>query len=396
MIRKTLVAALGLLAAGSVSAQTLETSGNEEYNVDKYKVETNRFWSNWFVSVGGGLNMYMGDHDRQMKFGDRLSPALDVAFGKWFTPGIGVRVMYSGLCISGATQNGSHTNGKPISGKPWQGYWLEEQDFDFFNIHADVMFNMSNLLCGYNEKRIWNCSPYIGVGWAHVWDSPSSREVTMNVGILNSFRITSSLDINLDIRGMLVNDRFDGEVGQAKEDGLLTATVGLTYKFPLRGWNHVKYVEPVDMAALNALRQKVDQLSRDNERLQRALEAGRKEEAKTIVKKINVASANLVTFQIGKSKLSNEAKVNLSMLAEVIKTGDANTVYTVTGYADAGTGSKSLNERLSKKRAEAVKDFLVKECGVKESQLEVDYKGGVGNMFYDDPRLSRAVITKSK
>ena len=396
MIRKTFVAALGLLAAGSVSAQTLETSGNEEYNVDKYKVETNRFWSNWFVSVGGGLNMYMGDHDRQMKFGDRLSPALDVAFGKWFTPGIGVRVMYSGLCISGATQNGSHTNGKPISGKPWQGYWLEEQDFDFFNIHADVMFNMSNLLCGYNEKRIWNCSPYIGVGWAHVWDSPSTREVTMNVGILNSFRITSSLDINLDIRGMLVNDRFDGEVGQAKEDGLLTATVGLTYKFPLRGWNRVKNVEPVDMAALNALRQKVDQLSRDNERLQRALEAGRKEEAKTIVKKINVASANLVTFQIGKSKLSNEAKVNLSMLAEVIKTGDANTVYTVTGYADAGTGSKSLNERLSKKRAEVVKDFLVKECGVNESQLEVDYKGGVGNMFYDDPRLSRAVITKSK
>ena len=114
------------------------------------------------------------------------------------------------------------------------------------------------------------------------------------------------------------------------------------------------------------------------------------------MKKINVASANLVTFQIGKSKLSNEAKANLSMLAEVIKTGDANMVYTVTGYADAGTGSKSLNERLSKKRAEAVKDFLVKECGVNESQLEVDYKGGVGNMFYDDPRLSRAVITKSK
>lgn len=395
MIRKCFLASLFFSAVLTAGAQeTFEPQNNE--NVDKYKVETNRFWSNWFVSVGGGLNMYMGDHDRQMKFGDRLSPALDVAFGKWFTPGIGVRVMYSGLCISGATQNGSHTNGKPISGKPWQGYWLEEQDFDFFNIHADVMFNMSNLLCGYNEKRIWNCSPYIGVGWAHVWDSPSSREVTMNVGILSSFRITSWLDINLDIRGMLVNDRFDGEVGQAKEDGLLTATVGLTYKFPLRGWNHVKNVEPVDMAALNALRQKVDQLSRDNERLQRALEAGRKEEAKTIVKKINVASANLVTFQIGKSKLSNEAKVNLSMLAEVIKTGDANTVYTVTGYADAGTGSKSLNERLSKKRAEVVKDFLVKECGVNESQLEVDYKGGVGNMFYDDPRLSRAVITKSK
>lgn len=59
-------------------------------NADKYKVETNRFWSNWFVSVGGGAQMYFGDHNVQMAFGDRLSPALDIAFGKWFTPGIGV------------------------------------------------------------------------------------------------------------------------------------------------------------------------------------------------------------------------------------------------------------------------------------------------------------------
>lgn len=43
--------------------------------------------------------MYFGDHNVQMAFGDRLSPALDIAFGKWFTPGIGVRAMYGGLSI---------------------------------------------------------------------------------------------------------------------------------------------------------------------------------------------------------------------------------------------------------------------------------------------------------
>ena len=52
-----------------------------------------------------------------------------------------------------------------------------------------------------------------------------------------------------------------------------------------------------------------------------------------------------------------------------------------------------MNERLSKERAEAVYDCLVNEFGVSGSQLRVDHKGGVGNMFYDDPRLSRAVIT---
>ena len=60
MIRKTLIAALALTAAGSVYAQEAKIEENGRYtdkvyySDDKYKVETNRFWSNWFVSVGGG------------------------------------------------------------------------------------------------------------------------------------------------------------------------------------------------------------------------------------------------------------------------------------------------------------------------------------------------------
>ena len=90
-----------------------------------------------------------------------------------------------------------------------------------------------------------------------------------------------------------------------------------------------------------------------------------------------------------------DARANLGLLAEPIKASDPIAVYTITGYADAGTGSKKTNERLSKKRAEAVYDCLVNEYGVSESQLKIDYKGGVDNMFYDDPRLSRAVITRA-
>ena len=231
-MKKTfLCAALMLWAAGSAQAQANGIDNNEGSG-DKHKVETNRFWDNWFISVGGGAQMYFGNHDRQMSFSDRLSPALDIAVGKWFTPGIGVRMMYSGLSVKGATQNDVHSNGKPISGKPWNGYWLNEQSFDFFNLHGDVMFNLSNLLCGYNKTRFWNCSPYAGLGWMRVWDSPSANEVSVNLGILNSFRVSSTIDINLDIRGALVNDRFDGEKGGRNEEGLLSTTIGVTYKFP--------------------------------------------------------------------------------------------------------------------------------------------------------------------
>ena len=64
------VLGLNICAQEDLSRSTATTTTIVE-NPDKYKVETNRFWSNWFVSVGGGALMYFGDHNKQMSFGDR-------------------------------------------------------------------------------------------------------------------------------------------------------------------------------------------------------------------------------------------------------------------------------------------------------------------------------------
>ena len=206
MIKKMLLVAVTMLVSGSMLAQT-KSSVEEEfvtYETDKYKVETNKFWSNWFISVGGGAQMLFGDHEKQMKFADRLSPALDVAIGKWFTPGIGIRFMYSGLSWKGVTQNGAYGNGKVYDASKY----LEEQEANYFNLHGDVLFNLSNLFCGYNEKRIWNVSPYVSLGWARMLDAPKTNEITGSLGLINSFRLCSSLDLQIDVRGTVMNDRF--------------------------------------------------------------------------------------------------------------------------------------------------------------------------------------------
>ncbi len=393
MYKKILLSAICALSMTSVMAQsTIEEK--VEYSTDKYKVETNRFWHNWFVSVAGGTQVYYGDHDKQCDYADRLAPALDVAVGKWFTPGLGLRLVYSGLQIKGATQDHTHCTGNEVPGKGGHGYWLTEQKFNMGNIHADVLFNMSNLLCGYNEKRVWNCSPYAGVGFAMVYDKPFAHEISGNIGVLNTFRLCDALSLNFDFRAMYVNDRFDGEESGRFGEGLWTTTLGLTYRFKERGWDKSKTVYRYDYGELEAMREKLNQMTAENERLKKSLAEGKVEEVRTIIKKI--AAANLVTFPIDKSKLTNEARVNLGMLAEIIKSGEHDVVYTITGYADAGTGSKKGNEKLSKDRAQAVFDCLVKEFGVNASQLRIDHKGGVENMFYNDPRLSRAVITRSE
>ncbi len=403
MIRKTLIAALALAAASPGLAQETQTANETvTYGNDKYKVETNHFKGNWFVSVGAGAQVLFGDHDKQAGLGYRLAPALDIAVGKWFTPGIGVRLTYSGLSLKGATKwendpnyDSSHGTGEPVDGGGAPHY-LQKQKFKMYNLHADVLFNLSNLIRGYKETRIWNTSVYAGAGWARTWEAPTADGLTMSLGWLNAFRLADGLDLHVDLRATMVDDGFDGEYGGRRYDGLFTGTVGLTYKFKPRGWDRSKTITRtyIDNDAINAMRERLNSLSEENARLQQALKEGKEKEAEGMARKI--AAANLVTFPTNKSRLSNEARANLQLLAEVIKQADPNAVYTITGYADAGTGTKAGNLRLSKKRAEAVRDCLVKEFGVNASQLRIDYKGGVDNMFYNDPRLSRAVITRSE
>lgn len=394
-----------LLAAGPVFAQNAEPKDTlsdftEEviYSENKHKVVTNGFWDNWFISIAGGGQMYFGDHERQLRFGEWISPAFDISVGKWFSPEIGARLMYSGGVFRGATQasqesNGVHSLGSAIGGKPDYGYWLKNSRFGYFNVHADVLFNLNNIFCGYKKDRIWTISPYVGIGVMRPFQEPIETEISGHAGLFNSFRVAKALDVNLDVRGGIVNDRFDGEEGGRGAEGLLTVSVGVTYRFKERDWERSKTIIRHDNRTINDLRDQIEDLKYQNEALKQALAERDEAKVDTIIQRINVATPVMVTFKIGKSDLTRRDRAALGMLADIIKDTDASVTYTITGYADAGTGSAALNERLSRERAEAVRDCLVEEYGVDADRLIVEYKGGVENMFYDDPALSRAAIT---
>jgi hypothetical protein len=185
---KTIYLLLALLAMGSgaVEAQTSTTP-------DKYKVETNSFWDNWFIQVGGGGQVYFGDGDSQGSFGKRIAPALDIAVGKWFTPGLGLRLEYSGLQIKGFGYiPGSYATGARNDKGAYAQQW------DVAHLHGDILFNVSNVLFGYNEMRVYNFIPYVGVGAMHSWDKPKTNELAATVGLINQFRLSSAFSLNLE------------------------------------------------------------------------------------------------------------------------------------------------------------------------------------------------------
>ena len=405
-----LFGAVSMADAQEVISSTEETNSEEITNHRRYEVGT--FNDNWSIGVGGGVNMYFGENDGQMKFGHRLAPAAEIYVAKWFTPAFGMRLHFNGLQAKGLTHQikSDYFGPGPINstGEVYNAdQKLEVQRIGYYAAHADFLLNFVNLFGGY-KQRVYNISGYFGIGVAHsaphasVVTSPvSNTRLSGRLGLLNTFRLCDALDLNIDLRGNLVPQDFEGEVWKRKNgrefresDGIASATIGLAYKFNPRGWVQGKTIyrtkhlttKIVDESALAALKA-------DNEALQLALANA---EAKSIVEQLHHMPGYLVTFNINSSKLQNKDRVNLGKIAEALKETDDSVVLLLTGYADEGTGTVKINDRLSRERAQAVYNCLVNEFGVKPEKLTTDFKGGVENMFYDDAVLSRSVVVSLK
>ena len=154
---------------------------------DKYQVITNPFWSNWFFSIGGGASVMYGDNDQELgDFGKRISPTMNISVGKWFTPGLGLRLQYSGLQAKGFTTDplADYVKGTQRENGSYK------QRFDYMNFHGDVMFNLNALFGGYNQDRVYEIIPYLGAGITHNYTKPHrGSSYSQSVACTNRFHV---------------------------------------------------------------------------------------------------------------------------------------------------------------------------------------------------------------
>jgi outer membrane protein OmpA-like peptidoglycan-associated protein len=360
----------GLVMASLCAAASAQTTVEEiEVPVDRYRVITNTFWDNWFVNAAGGAQVLFGDDTGQLSFGDRIAPALQFGVGKWFTPGLGLRLQYSGLKA--------------------KGY---ERNWSYMNLHADVLFNVSQMVMGYNEQRVYNLIPYAGFGWAHAFKSPHTNVFTLNFGLLQTFRLCSALDLQWELFGMAAENRFDRRTTHRGLDVMLGTTVGLAWKFPRRGFQHAPDVNALvgltaaQTAAINeALAQQIAQNNQLRAQLnQQAIPVV----AEEVVVSQPVPIPQSVFFAIGSAQLPPTAEVNLHSIAQFAQQNPGVTLQ-IQGYADSDTGSAAWNEQLSRQRAQAVAQAL-EHLGVPAAQLSVSGQGGVDTLT--PPAFNRRVI----
>ena len=248
-----------------------------------------------------------------------------------------------------------------------------------------------------DPDRVYDFIPYTGFGYNRLLDKPHTRALAVNFGIINRFRITDAWDINLELSGMVTEDRFDGKVQGKAADMTIGASLGFAYNFPQRGFKHVPDVNAImalsasQMDAINAaLAEQIAQ----NQKLKKQLANQQPVEVvneKVIVKEVPAAPQSIF-FEIGSSVLPPKSEVNLQTIAQMMK-DNPNMTLSLTGYADSDTGSAAWNKQLSENRANAVADALVK-LGVNKNRLAVVGKGGVETLT--PPSFNRRVIIEAQ
>ena len=169
---------------------------------------------NWFLEVKGGTSAFLGSPVGCGDLFDRLTPALQVGVGKWFTPAVGGRIEFQGCQFKNA----------------------EFATMKYQFIHADFMYNLTAFI-SQNELGLsrWDVIPFLGIGMVHNSDWSSGNKSGTNhpfafaYGLEARYRITNRLHLLAELSGMTTMKNFDA-IGSSSRfgDNMLTLSAGLS------------------------------------------------------------------------------------------------------------------------------------------------------------------------
>jgi len=358
---KTIISAVLIMMSSTAMAQATYTDGNG----DKYE-----FKKHAFLQLQGGAQHTLGEAG----FGDLISPNVQVGLGYQFCPWFGAR-----LAVNAWQSKGG-----------WNAYKATESSvpvnttykYKYVSPTVDFMFNLSNLLCGWNPNRVLNVSAFVGGGinvgfdndeanslakqgydLRYIWDGTKVRPVG-KAGIGVDFRLSDAVSLGVEGNANIASDKYNSKkAGNA--DWYFNALVGLKINL---GKSYKKVEKPAPAPVVEE-------------------PAPAPAPAPVVEKKPEPVKVEAlrrdIFFKINKSIISEEQMQKVKDVADYLaKYPEAKVA--VTGYADAGTGNNRINDRLSALRADAVVKALVQKYGVSRDRIVSDSKGSRVQPFADN------------
>ncbi len=356
----------GFLAIGTCS---FAQDNEPEYEFNKH----------WFINLQAGGQYTLGE----TKFGDLLSPTAQVGIGYQFNPWLATRLSV------GAWQSKGGWNGYAANST----FTTKTYKYNYVAPAIDVMFNLSNAFCGYNPTRVVNLSAFAGVGanigfgndeanaiakegydLRYLWNGTKVRPVG-RAGVALDFRVSDRVSLGIEGNANILSDKYNSKKADNADwyfNALASVRINLGKTYTKKAVS-VSAPEPAAPAP-----KPVD----------------KKEEQpapKPVVKDEGIRRDVFFTINSNMIRESEKAKI-LELGAYLGNHKDA--VIEITGYADAGTGTSEVNDRISSKRAESVKKMLVETCGIDADRIRTSYKGSSVQPFSDNDqnRVSVCIV----
>lgn len=364
---------------------------------------TNGFWDNWEISLGAGTGTAFSNGSNNGPRKERFGFEGNFAVTKWIHPVVGMRAQLQGGWFNNFTPAG------------------EKMTWPYLFVHTDALVNLSNWIGGYRDDRVYYAIPFAGFGYMATNFTDKSQtdnragtgqSLAVTAGMINKFRLSHAIDFNLELKGFLTRSACC----PAQLDGSylfgLTATAGFSYRFNQRTWTRglpgytaadIEAFQDAVAAGLAAaavleeenamLSQQLAKAKKAQAAAQSAAEQARAEAAaaKASAAKEVADEESIILFDYSMSTLTPQEQTRLKLVADKIKNGPSDAVYTIVGHADQQTGTKSGNKRLAENRAKRVYDFLVSQ-GVKANQLTYEGKGNSPDPFKEVQDANRAAI----
>ena len=339
-------------------------------------VTANKAQDNWYLGINAGVDTYLKEKLGSDGFFKSIAPTVGVRVGKNLTT-------VFGLALEGDVVFKSNNKWYPGSKTFIEGLSL------------DLMgtFNMSNLFAGYKgEPRPFEVIALYGFGWEHDFNHlPKSNAINSRVAVDFAYNlgadkawqlyIEPSLTYNLHnwLGGVDVSNEFQYDARNA----YFGLKAGVNYKFGNSNGSHNFKIEELrDQAEIDGLNAKINELRADNNAKDGKIAADAREIAdlkaklaacearpvQTVVeeKKENVLQP-MVIFRQGKSTIDAAQYASIEMVAKYLRNHkDAKVI--VRGFASP-EGKAEFNQKLSEKRAEAVKTALIKRYKISKDRI---------------------------
>ena len=345
------------------------------------------FNPHWYVQGQIGAQYTLGE----VKFGDLISPNIQLGVGRQFTPIWGARFSINAWQSKGGINEYSLTDGAKV-GK-------EKYDWKYISPMIDGTLNLSNALCGYNPTRTVSVGLLAGIGLnvgfsnddavalaatagnhnhgsenlTYAWDGTKVRFVG-RVGANVDFRIDDAWSIGIEANANVLSDNYNSKKA-GNCDWYFNALVGVRYNIG-KTYTTRTITPPAPVEKI------VERI------VEKIVEVPAKTTDSQFMKKASSIRRE-VFFTIGKNVINAEGFKKIDEVAAYMKECPEATV-TVTGYADRGTGSAKFNDRIAARRADIVEAELIKR-GVARDRIIKSSKGSRVQPFSDND-MNRVTI----